>query len=149
MPNGRTHRVVGGLAGAGYALHHAQDEGAGAALVETCGGIAGGIVGGSLPDILEPARNNPRHRGPGHSVTALLGVAYATLEDARQHCRARAESYRVMAARSGLSDARRLWYTLLEMFWRFLAGALSGLQAGYGSHLALDALTPAGLPLIV
>jgi membrane-bound metal-dependent hydrolase YbcI (DUF457 family) len=36
----------------------------------------------------------------------------------------------------------------LEFLWRFLAGALGGFQAGYASHLVLDAATPMSLPLV-
>lgn len=38
----------------------------------------------------------------------------------------------------------RLWQALC----RLGAGALAGLLGGYGSHVALDAFTPAGLPLL-
>jgi len=39
---------------------------------------------------------------------------------------------------------QRLWQALLEMLG---AGALAKLLGGYGSHVALDALTPTGPPL--
>jgi hypothetical protein len=36
---------------------------------------------------------------------------------------------------------------LFEMVLRLLAGFVAGLLAGYASHLALDAVTPKGLPI--
>jgi hypothetical protein len=39
-------------------------------------------------------------------------------------------------------------HQLLEMLFRLLAGFIAGLLAGYASHLALDALTPKGLPVL-
>ena len=48
---------------------------------------------------------------------------------------------------SALTPGTRLLYTILELFWRFAAGVLTGLQAGYVSHLVLDGCTPSGLPL--
>jgi membrane-bound metal-dependent hydrolase YbcI (DUF457 family) len=37
---------------------------------------------------------------------------------------------------------------MAELFWRFLAGLLNGMAAGYVSHLILDADTPRGIPLL-
>ena len=42
----------------------------------------------------------------------------------------------------------RLWHALVELLCRLGAGALAGLLAGYGSHVALDEFTPACLPLL-
>lgn len=42
----------------------------------------------------------------------------------------------------------RLWQAVLELLCRLGAGALAGLLGGYGSHVAFDAFTPAGLPLL-
>ena len=147
MPNGPTHRVAGGVAGGGLALARATGQPPEAVLIEVFGGVVGGVVGGRLPDIFDPA-TTPRHRSTAHSALAGLVVVGAALEDARSYCRERADTYRRLKAQSGLNDGARLWYALLELVWQFLAGALTGLQAGYVSHLALDALTPAGLPLL-
>jgi hypothetical protein len=38
--------------------------------------------------------------------------------------------------------------SLLKQFYVFLAGFLAGLLVGYTSHLMLDSLTPASLPLL-
>jgi len=49
---------------------------------------------------------------------------------------------------SAATPLERLWQGLVELLCRIGAGALAGLLAGYCSHVALDALTPAGLPLL-
>lgn len=46
------------------------------------------------------------------------------------------------------NEAVRLWHTILASLWQMAAGALAGALAGYLSHLALDATTPKGLPLV-
>jgi membrane-bound metal-dependent hydrolase YbcI (DUF457 family) len=43
---------------------------------------------------------------------------------------------------------RRCVLWLVELFWRVIAGVLSGFAAGYASHLVLDAFSPAGLPVV-
>ncbi len=55
MPNRQVHRVVGTLAGGGYALARSGTQAPGAALVETIGGMIGANIGGRLPNVFEPA----------------------------------------------------------------------------------------------
>lgn len=147
MPNCRTHRVVGAAAGAGLAAYHARGETSEHQLVEIAGGSLGGLWGGQLPDFLEPA-TSPCHRDLAHSCMALLGWTALKLEEWRSFCRERAEEYRLRMEDQTLSPGDRLLYCFLEFFWRFAGGLLTGLQAGYVSHLVLDGCTPAGLPLL-
>jgi hypothetical protein len=44
--------------------------------------------------------------------------------------------------------AGQIWFALLDVLCRILAGVAVGLPGGYASHLVLDACTPAMLPII-
>jgi hypothetical protein len=147
MPKRRAHAWAGATAGGGAPFLRSRGEAGAHQVLETLAGCGGGWLGGLLPDVLEPALS-PCHRDSAHSYTALAGVASATLETWRRSCRERAESYRVRCANPALDPATRMLCECLELFWRVAAGFLTGLQAGYVSHLALDALTPSGLPIV-
>jgi hypothetical protein len=61
----------------------------------------------------------------------------------------RAEASRRASLRQpAVTSFERFWQVLVEILCRLGAGALAGLLAGYGSHVALDAFTPASLPLL-
>jgi membrane-bound metal-dependent hydrolase YbcI (DUF457 family) len=148
MPGQRVHTAVGTLSGAAYAWYRSSTETEWNRILETLGGALGGGLGGRLPDILEPA-DSPNHRGPAHGFLAGGAALAAKLEGAHKYCCDQAETYRVKyVAHAAVNDPVALLYWLVEMFWRIAAGLLSGLQAGYLSHLALDALTPRSLPLL-
>jgi xanthosine utilization system XapX-like protein len=147
MPNRATHEVAGAASGAAFALLRVCDAPMPYALAEVLGGALGGWVGGLLPDVLEPA-TTPNHRKVAHSVVAGGTLTLARLAEWQATCRTEAQGCVTRA--SGLplgSDARRRadWDALV---WRFLAGLLAGLVAGYASHLMLDAGTAKGLPLL-
>lgn len=78
--NGKAHRVIGGATGFAYSILLHQEKlkedpeaefDVGSAIVYT----TLGVLGGSLPDILEPA-TSPNHRGLFHSL-AFGGVVMA------------------------------------------------------------------------
>lgn len=79
----------------------------------------GGAIGSALPDQIEPAYS-PYHRDTAHSVAAL-GANVLALYQIDELVPDLHPSVRVLA---------------------------KGLTIGYVSHLALDACTPMGLPLI-
>lgn len=83
--------------------------------------LASSIIGSVLPDIVEPPRNR-RHRKFFHSLV-FLALLLAFLEN----------TYMELLT-GGLADE--------IVFCLLFAGA------GYASHLVLDALTPAGLPVV-
>ncbi len=119
MPNGPVHVGTGGLVGAFTAAALASEQDNGDGAF-----IGGGLVGalaGPLPDALEPALN-PNHRGICHGWACAALIAY------------------------GMYQAYR-WEPADEWgrFFRWL-GLIGG--AAYLSHLALDARTPKGLPVI-
>lgn len=139
MPRRDTHVTAGVAAGAVWAFYHARNEHPADQVVEVLGGAVGGWLGGLLPDFIDPPAS-PQHRDIAHGFILLLLVAFASLEAERQACRARAASCR--KGGNAATDLRPLT-------WRFTAGVLTGLQAGYVSHLVLDGNTKAGLPLLI
>ncbi|MBN1611872.1 MAG: metal-dependent hydrolase [Polyangiaceae bacterium] len=144
MSDSRTHRRVGATAGAVTALCRAQSADPLHVLLE----VIGGAVGGRTPDPIDVS-NIPRHRGIAHGVVpvTVAGVGFGrTLGDAQQRMRAEA-ARRAELRRVATTALERLWHALIELVCRLGAGALAGFLPGYGSHLALDAFTPAGLPL--
>jgi hypothetical protein len=146
MPCERTHREVGTLAGALAALHNANAQAPGDQLLELVGGGLGGRLGGCMPDVLEPAISS-WHRGTAHSYSLLM-VAYHNRErllGAAEWCREKARDLR---SQIPSSPGRELSLEFWAAAWALMAGFLVGFAAGYVSHLALDALTPRGLPVV-
>jgi membrane-bound metal-dependent hydrolase YbcI (DUF457 family) len=159
MADGVTHKLAGTGSGLIFAAYRANGQSPGDWIVELAGGAIGGYVGGILPDVLEPAISS-WHRGTAHSYVSgatLATCVYRTLSDWETACRGQAQNCRAIrmsrtpggtfvAASSG--PLHQLLSSAAELFWRLLAGFLSGLVAGYVSHLALDATTPRSIPLI-
>ncbi len=117
--------------------------------METTAGIAGGWVAGTLPDVGEPA-TTPRHRGPLHSwapAGSLATWANHGVSEGQRVCRDWAQHWEARAAAS--TGFAALVAGVIATLCRLAAGFIAGLQAGYLSHLGLDAFTPASLPLLL
>jgi len=150
MPSRQTHVKVGVLAGCCFAAYRSCEQDLPNMLLETIGGGVGGYVGSRLPDIIEPALW-PGHRQFAHSVAAGSSVAYSLyklLEEWERGCRSKAEYYGDKRNKEFVQWLQKFLYTVLEISFRLAAGGLSGLGAGYISHLALDGRTPKGLPVL-
>jgi MFS family permease len=150
MPGRQTHVAVGILVGSELAAYRAREQEPLAALLETVGGAVGGYFGGRLPDIIEPALW-PGHRQFVHSVAAGSGIAYGLyklLEEWEKECRSRAEHYSNKRGEDSAHWWQKFFFTVLEIFFRVVAGGLSGLSAAYMSHLFLDGSTPKSIPVI-
>ena len=148
MPNGKVHGSIGLLVGGGLACYVARFQEWDRRLLETIGGALGGYAGGRLPDLFEPART-PCHRGFAHSGAAAAAIigSYPEFGSLADKCRCRANHHEL--GPSTVEDPlHKLGHHLVALFWRLLAGFLSGLVNGYLSHLALDAFTPKALPLL-
>ncbi|MFC1643213.1 metal-dependent hydrolase [Myxococcota bacterium] len=149
MSDSRTHQTVGAVSVGALALAKARSEDPMHLLLELIGGVVGGGVGGRLPDVFDPPVSR-RHRGLAHGVVPAVaaGVALGRSLDGTQ-ARLRTEAARrADLRRTATTAVERFWHALVELLCRIGAGALAGLLAGYGSHLALDGFTPAGLPLL-
>lgn len=147
--NGQTHEQVGGPTGAVAAFVLARKQAPAARIVESLGGYVGGVLGAKLPDIIDPP-TSPHHRSIGHGVVPVGLASHALVNRIpawQEQLRRNADEHSVAAAQTtGVWD--RLLHSLLEFLCRVGAGTLAGIPAGYLSHLALDATTPAGLPLV-
>lgn len=118
MPNAKTHFLVG--AGVG-AIIYCLIKKAQNQPIELPGLLGMGLAGGVaglLPDIIEPA-TSPNHRRFAHSIIALVALGSSI---------------------SKLNENQNFEATQKEL--------LLTLAFGYGSHLLLDAGTPASLPII-
>jgi hypothetical protein len=154
MPDFKTHQYAGIAAGVVYSAYDAKEQELLAVLLEAVGGAVGGSLGGVLPDYLEPAISS-WHRGTGHSWTAGAAIVSgrALLSEWAAFCRAKADQNHVLRATpqidsSPVDPITRLCWAVAEFLWRFLAGFLNGLAAGYVSHLVLDVATPRSIPLM-
>jgi membrane-bound metal-dependent hydrolase YbcI (DUF457 family) len=149
MARRRTHLVVGVAAGAAGAAYRSRRGTTRVRVAETLGGGIGGAVGGLLPDYLEPAVNS-WHRSVCHSyATVCVGAAKVpnVLSQWEAYCRRQAEIHDQLAA-SCKNDCQHAWHVLCALLWRMASRFVVGVAAGYLSHLALDQLTPRGLPLL-
>ena len=150
MPNRQTHVRVGILAGCGFAAYRSCEQDLPNMLLETIGGGVGGYVGSRLPDVVEPA-SWPGHRQLAHSAITGGAVAfsiYELLAGWENLCRSKAELYSQQKGTEGTNVLKNILFTLLEIILRVVAGFLSGLGAGYLSHLALDGTTRSGIPFL-
>jgi membrane-bound metal-dependent hydrolase YbcI (DUF457 family) len=142
MPNGQFHRRVGMTAGAGVAAYRYRTVSA------TIAGGIGGRLGAAVPDWLEPA-TTPHHRGVVHSwgtaVTVGSGAA-ALIERLEEYASIQIREHQALALHS---PAAAWWHELAAWLWSLVGAFATGVLTGFGSHIALDALTPQSLPLLV
>ena len=119
MSNAATHFMAASVTGMSFVVaEHVTDSESKSNPVMA---LAFSILGGKLPDIIEPA-TSPHHRKFFHSVAVMLAVGW------------------------GVKQAYE-WTP--ETSWeKFARLALIFGGVGYISHLALDATTPMGLPLL-
>ncbi len=148
MPRRSVHLAAGVLCGAGLALLTTGGLPDRDRVPELLGAGLAGALGGLLPDILEPASAGPHHRALAHSLVAAFGLSRVDWLGQVRALRAQADQLHAAAAADGCPVAER--DRLIGRAWctHLAAGLLLGAVAGYGSHLALDAGTPKGLPML-
>jgi len=118
MANGMTHSVIGGLSAFGLAFIEQDSENP----INPILAVGTGVTFAKLPDLLEPALNNPHHRQFCHSLIVLAAIGYGIKK-----------AYEWRPSDSG------------DRFLRALALCAG---VGYMSHLLLDGFTPRSLPLV-
>lgn len=149
MSSGRPRRAVGTLAGGGFVLARTQQQRPENLPLEALGGLVAGNLGARLPDVFDPP-THPGLRSLAHGIAPVAAVGRAAgrgLDNAQVRLRAEADRRAALRA-SATTPLQRLWHAVFEILCRLGAGALAGLLGGYRSHVALDAFTPAGLPLL-
>lgn len=130
MPKRDVHVNTGMVCGAGLAMICAQNQKPEQFIIETLGGIAGGYIGGRLPDIIEPA-TSPRHRDSAHSIAAGGGIikfGNIQLCEWQQACREKATEAQERRKAQIPGSLKEFGCYLLEMFCQALAGAIAGLE---------------------
>jgi hypothetical protein len=152
MANSKVHRQVGKVSGVVAAVARARNgDSALDVLTFGLGGYIGGALGARLPDIIEPAVHS-QLRHVAHSLataTAIAASAIESIERVESYAQMRAQAaadapcaagrYRVAEHRQSPQGTPR----------EASARVVAGLGAGYLSHLALDAGTPRGIPLLM
>ena len=120
MANGGTHMMVGGgLVLALYVIDQKLIKKEDLSFEGIVGSFVLGVVGGAMADWLEPAFHNPNHRQFFHSLIPALVVLWG-------------------------KDKLYEFLKLDEQGKKKLDWFLGA----YGTHLALDFVTPKGLPII-
>lgn len=147
MPNRYLHAQIGGSLGAATAILRAKDQPNDLIVAEVIGSTLSGVLGGLLPDFIEPA-TSPNHRKAAHSVTAGASLVFVQATGWQGECRRRAITEIEQASYLAPRSREHSRSNLMALLWALLAGLIGGLIAGYASHLALDAMTPRSLPLI-
>lgn len=142
MPCRQVHEVVGTAGGVLYVAARTRQEPPLRQLVELVAAGVGGFCGGRLADQLEPATNG-QHRRLAHSLAAGGSLLLAT-RTVDAFCDDLRQARPVLRGADGQQEPDRLG----EVLCLLTAGFLAGLVVGYLSHLALDSLTPASLPVI-
>ena len=120
-------------------------------LLEVLGGALAAFGASRLPDLFDPPIS-PNHRDIAHAIVPV-GIAVAACRDyvpkSQIQLRSYADSLAAQRAMShSMSDFEYVTTIVIEVLCRLLTGALIGAPAGYLSHLALDAFTARGLPLV-
>ena len=148
MSDRETHLRFGIVTGLGLSAYRARDQQPLHMLCETLGGAVGGYLGGRLPDLVEPA-TWPGHRQFAHSVTAGTGAILGinkVLQQWETRWRSKAADCLLKKEQCINNGNEVSLYTFKELALHFMAGFLSGMVAGYLSHLVLDENTPKSLP---
>lgn len=149
--DGKTHRKVGTALGAAAAVINADDtQELWKRILEGVGGAIGGNVGARMPDWIEPALHS-WHRDVGHSITTVAAIVRLTpkvITSWERYCRKNAREAAKQKRAAAAAGQPTWWLLLGEMYWTVATGFLRGLAVGHVSHLALDAATPRGIPLL-
>lgn len=149
MSDGLMHRRVGFVAGGATAWCAASGQPTHLRVVEAIGGALAGIVGAVAPDRIDPA-TSPRHRSLGHGLLPIGAAGFWAIRNLKRWqdwLRAQAQRFQqeLDVERDG---GRQVLLLLAVVACTLAAGAVAGFIGGYLSHVALDALTPASLPVI-
>ena len=149
MPNREAHVPVGLGTALIASLSVSKDQKPEHQIYEAIGALFGGYWGSRLPDVLEPANNNPHHRAVAHSLAAGPTIAATAPEVATTWLKFFREKADHLAQQRQTmrSSEVKIMSEVPEILLRIAAGVGPGLIVAYMSHLALDACTRKSLPL--
>ncbi len=149
MPNGKIHRLTGGIAGGTASYLFASEGQSREPGLEVLGGVFAGVLTGCLPDVLDPP-DCPQHRALAHSaIPAAATLRYVSLHVPEWQAQVRelAEEHRI-TAEATVDPLSRFLHNLAHAGLYLFAGAIPAVPAAYAAHLALDACTPACIPAL-
>jgi len=149
MPNRSEHDSAALVTGTTFAYSRAINFKSPLPIVEAVGGAIGSLIGGRLPDRLDPP-TSPNHRGLAHAVlpVAVVGtLTISSLDHAQNWLRGQALQYHGSRLLSS-PPLQAGSYEFFEWVCYLLAGVLAGFVAGYASHLVLDFQTSRCFPII-
>ncbi len=150
MPNRDLHVPVGIGTALIASLYLSKDQKPENQIYEAIGASFGGYWGSRLPDIFEPANNNPHHRAVAHSLSAGAAISVTAIEAANawvMFFRERADHIADQRRTIHSQEFNKIANGVLEVLLRIAAGIGPGLIVAYMSHLALDACSEKSLPL--
>lgn len=147
MPNKKTHDAAATIVGAVVGMQLMATEDSLTRILEVMAAVGGAIVGSRLPDLIEPAVHS-HHRGVAHALIPAGTVYLALFADSRAVCAQKAGECRTRAQACAIGSRERANHESLCLLWNLTAAALAGFAYGYLSHIALDACTPRGVPLM-
>jgi hypothetical protein len=133
--------ILGGLDGARLADSSPYDG------TEIFAAAIGGVLGSRIPDAVDPP-HGPRHRAAAHDVMIGVAVAGLPIAEWQAACRAQATQHAAHASAHPADSWERWFQELLAWLWHVVAGLLTGLRAGFLSHLILDAFTTLSVPVM-
>lgn len=150
MPCYREHKNIAGVVGGATALVFAAEQQPLQMLAEVAGGIFMGSQAGTWADYIEPGISS-HHRQEAHAIVPSLAGAnlvFQNLTSMQGYLRQSAAQCFDLAQNT--ADPLRAFLNVVVGFGlHFVAGAVPAVATGYLSHVALDACTPRGVPLLV
>lgn len=150
MPCYKEHKFVAGVVGGATALVFAADQKPLQMIAEVAGGLFIGGHAGTWADCIEPGISS-YHRQEAHAVVpSLVGAnfVFQNLTSFQGSLRQTAAQCFELAQNTP-DPLQGLVSLLVGLGLHFIAGAVPAVATGYLSHVALDACTPRGVPVLV
>ena len=150
MPCYREHKAVASVVGGATAFAFAADQQPLQMFAEVVGGAFFGGYAGTWPDVFEPGISS-YHREEAHAILPTLAGATFVFQrvPSWQGSLRQAAAERLQTAQNTTNLLEAILNFLLGLGFHFVAGAIPAIATGYASHVALDACTPRGVPLLV
>jgi hypothetical protein len=150
MPCYEEHKIVASVVGGATALLFAADQSPLQMIAEVAGGVFMGGHAGTWADCIEPGISS-YHRQEAHAIVpSLVGanLVFQNLASFQGSLRRTAAECFELAQKTP-DPLQALVNFLAGLGLHFVAGAVPAVATGYLSHVALDACTPRGVPVLV
>lgn len=150
MPCYKEHKTAASIVGGVTALAFATEQPPLQMLAEVAGGVFMGGHAGTWADQIEPGISS-YHRQEAHALVPSLFGAQLVFQNVAsfQGSLRQAATGCFEIAQSTTNPFQAVINLLVGFGLHFVAGAAPAIATGYLSHVALDACTPRGVPLIL